>query len=92
MDRVSDEFLDQLVAKVTEGFKGDVGVVPRQFLREFVNQMDLVDEHEDYVPMTEYGFTPGDLMPEEQSVVTGTGMLSATDDETDAATPHEDVW
>ena len=53
MERISDEFLDQLVEKVTEGFRGDVGVVPRQFLREFVTQMDLVDEHEDYVPMRE---------------------------------------
>ena len=36
---------------MTAGFKGDVGVVPRQFLREFVTQMDLVDEHADYDPM-----------------------------------------
>ena len=94
MDRVSDEFLDQLVAKVTEGFKGDVGVVPRQFLREFVNQMDLVDEHDDYVPMMEYGFDPGarDLLPEEQSAATGITTPSAADDEADVATPQEDVW
>ena len=96
MDRVSDVFLDQLVAKVTEGFKGDVGVVPRQFLREFVNQMDLVDEHHDYVPMDEYGFKPRDedLLPEEQFAATGIAAPSAADDEGDAdiATPQEDVW
>ena len=94
MERVSDDFLDQLVAKVTEGFKGDVGVVPRQFLREFVNQMDTVDEHDDYFPMQQYGFNPGteDLLPEEQSVVSGTVALAETDDAADIATPQEDVW
>ena len=94
MHRMSDDFLDQLVAKVTEGFKGDVGVVPRQFLREFVGQMDLVNDHDDYVPMTEYGFDPGakELQPEEQFVVAGVPMPSADDDDGDIATPQEDVW
>ena len=94
MHRMSDDFLDQLVAKVTEGFKGDVGVVPRQFLREFVGQMDLVNDHDDYVPMTEYGFDPGpkELQPEEQFVVVGVPMPSADDDDGDIATPQEDVW
>ena len=94
MERVSDEFLDQLVAKVTKGFKGDVGVVPRQFLREFVNQMDLVDEHDDYFPMEEYGFDPsaGDLLPEEQAAMSGTAVPAGSDDDADMATPHEDVW
>ena len=49
-ERVSLDFIDRLVAEVTKGFKGDVGVVPRQFLREFVTQMDLVEENDDYDP------------------------------------------
>ena len=94
MERVSDDFLDQLVAKVTEGFRGDVGVVPRQFLREFVNQMDLVDEHDEYIPMDEYGFDPGagNLLPEEQAAVSGTPIPAETGDEADAPAPYEDVW
>ena len=94
MERISDDFLDQLVDKVTEGFKGDVGVVPRQFLREFVNQMDLVDEHDDYFPMTEYGFEPGTdgLLPEEQAAISGSAEPAPSDDEPDIATPQEDVW
>jgi hypothetical protein len=94
MERVSDAFLDRLVTQVTEGFKGDVGVVPRQFLREFVNQMDTVDEHEDYVPMEQYGFNPGseNLLPEEQSVVSGAVASSLYDDDADIAVPQEDVW
>ena len=31
--RLTDAFIDRLVAEVTAGFKRDVGVVPRQFLR-----------------------------------------------------------
>ena len=43
--KVSTEFVARLVDEVTTGFRGDVGVVPRQFLREFVTQFDLVDEN-----------------------------------------------
>ena len=94
MERVSDDFLDRLVAKVTEGFKGDVGVVPRQFLREFVNQMDLVDEHDGYAPMEEYGFDPAveGLRPEEQAVMSGVTEPVGSDEDADIAVPHEDVW
>lgn len=91
MDRISDEFLDQLVAKVTTGFKGDVGVVPRQLLREFVDQMDLVDENEDYVPMHEYGFKPADLVAEEEAVLSGVAA-TAGDSDDDTPVPYEDAW
>src|SRR5204863_2899963 len=40
--RVPRELVEQLVDKVTEGFRGDVGVVPRQFLRTFVNVLDVL--------------------------------------------------
>ena len=89
-DKVSVEFVDRLVEKVTSGFNGDVGVVPRQFLREFVTQMDLVDEHSDYDPMTEYGFAPRELSPEEQLVVSG--AAATVPDEEDVPVPTEDVW
>jgi hypothetical protein len=89
--KVSTEFIDRLVAQVTAGFKGDVGVVPRQFLRAFVTQMDLVEEHPDYDPMTEYGFAPAELSAEEQHVLTG-APLTALDDDSDVAVPQQDVW
>ena len=69
--RVSTEFIGRLVTEVTAGFKGDVGVVPRQFLREFVTQMDLVVEHPDYDPMSEYGFKLRALSLEEQHALEG---------------------
>ncbi len=87
--RVSSEFIDRLVADVTKGFKGDVGVVPRQFLRQFVTQLDLVDENSDYDPMTEYGFQAAELTPEEQYAISGQPAPFDTD-ETPA--PHEDTW
>ena len=87
--KVSVEFIDRLVAEVTKGFKGDVGVVPRQFLRQFVTQLDLVDENEDYDPMTEYGFQPQELSAEEQYVITGSPKLIDDDDTLAVA---EDTW
>ena len=90
-EKVSTQFIDRLVAAVTKGFRGDVGVVPRQFLREFVTQMDLVQEHPDYEPMTEYGFAPAQLSPEEQHVLSGAPLAEGMDEE-DGPVPHEDVW
>jgi hypothetical protein len=87
---VSAEFVTRLVDEVTKGFRGDVGVVPRQFLREFVTQMDLVDENDDYDPMTEYGFSPEGLSVEEEHVLTGTPL--GPPDEDGAPVPAEDVW
>ena len=87
---VSDAFINRLVADVTAGFKGDVGVVPRQFLREFVTQMDLVEEHAEYDPMKEYGFKPVELRPEEQHAITGAALTAQDDDE--GLIPKEDAW
>lgn len=89
--KVSVAFIDRLVAEVTAGFKGDVGVVPRQFLREFVTQMDLVEEHPEYDPMIEYGFAPAVLTAEEEHVLTGAPLV-ATDVDDDLPIPQEDVW
>jgi hypothetical protein len=98
-ERVSLDFIDRLVAEVTKGFRGDVGVVPRQFLREFVTQLDLVEENDDYVPMELYGFDPSQinamaLTPEEQQRL-GRAADSAPLDELEegpALIPTEDVW
>ncbi len=91
--RVTDDFVEQLVAEVTTGFKGDVGVVPRQFLREFVNVLDLVDDEPDYVPDEVYAFdTPTDLTPEEQRAASGAPMAAVEDQEDGGLVPQEDAW
>ena len=94
---ISDEFIDRLVADVTSGFKGDVGVVPRQFLRAFVDQMDLVEQEADYSPLREYNFTmpsPPILRDEEQHVLTGESLLAddLNGDADNDLVPQEDAW
>jgi len=88
--RLGDGFVERLVAEVTAGFKGDVGVVPRQFLREFVNQLDLVDDDPEYDPMQEYGFKPVELRPEEELAIHGQPF--APEDADDGPVPVEEVF
>lgn len=45
--KVTPERITALVDEVTKGFRGDVGVVPRQFLRRLVNLFDAVAENPD---------------------------------------------
>ncbi len=87
--KVSTEFIDRLVQEVTKGFKGDVGVVPRQFLRELVTQMDLVEEEDAYDPMKQYGFEPAELSAEEQHALSGVKAESGGEE---GPVPEEDVW
>ena len=67
-NKISPEFIQQLVDKVTTGFKGDVGVVPRQFLREFVNILDLAHQNKDFDPSQLKEFKPQDLNAHEQNI------------------------
>ncbi|MGK5091073.1 BREX system ATP-binding protein BrxD [Deltaproteobacteria bacterium TL4] len=68
---VSDPFITNLVDKITSGLGRQVGIIPRQFLREFVNILDLVDQHQDYHPSVVYEFTPQKLTPEESGAEQG---------------------
>ena len=90
--QVTDGFVARLVAEVTAGFRGDVGVVPRQFLRTLVHHMDLVDEHEDYDATAAAGFEPTDLRAEEQEAATGELGAVALEDATGELLPVQDVW
>jgi hypothetical protein len=98
-ERVSLGFIDRLVADVTKGFRGDVGVVPRQFLREFVTQLDLVEENKTYVPMEVYQFDPvqltaANLSPEEEYSLLGTPIPEPPDEDGDGPElkPKDEVW
>ena len=90
-EKVTDSFIEQLVGQVTKGFKGDVGIVPRQFLREFVGVMDLVDEHEEYVPTEEYNFSPSSMTDTERERLEEK-VPETTEDVEDDLVPEEDVW
>jgi len=89
--KVSTEFISLLVSKVTEGFNGDVGVIPRQFLREFVSVLDLVDQHDAYEPMEEYNFQPSSsLSVQEQAILNQDKFID--EDSDDDLIPVEDSW
>jgi len=90
--KVDAAFVDRLVALVTAGFNGDVGVVPRQFLRDFVTQLDLVEENDDYEPAASYGFEATALSAEEQYALSGKSSADAAGDDDGALVPAEDVW
>jgi hypothetical protein len=90
-EKISTAFVERLVAEVSAGFKGDVGVVPRQFLREFVTQLDMVEENADYDPMSDYGFQIKGLSAEEELVLFG-APFAQLDDQLDGLVPTEDVW
>lgn len=42
--KATPQVVERLVDEVSDGFRGDVGVVPRQFLRRLVTMLDLIDE------------------------------------------------
>jgi P-loop Domain of unknown function (DUF2791) len=69
--KVTTEFIDLLVAKVSEGFGGDVGIVPRQFLRQLVNILDLAASEPDFDPMTDGGYEFTELNSEEARIRDG---------------------
>lgn len=54
--RVNEVFIDFMIAEVTSKFGGRVDVVPRQFLRDFVNVLDKVAQYPEYEPDAEYEF------------------------------------
>ena len=54
--KVTPEFIDLLVAKITEGFAGDVGIVPREFLRQLVTILDLASTEPEFDPMKDSGY------------------------------------
>lgn len=87
--KLTSEFVDALIDSVTAGFRGDVGVVPRQFLRQLVHQMDLVDEDPAFNPSQALGFEPTSLSEHESEVITGESSFADDDEEIFAA---EDIW
>jgi hypothetical protein len=72
-------FIEQLADKVTEGFRGDAGVVPRQFLRTFANILDIVATDPEQDPYKLLGFEPKDLSPEERAVMAGRALEAPGD-------------
>lgn len=87
-DKLTDAFIDALVDKVSEGLRGHVGLVPRQFLRELVNRMDLVDQEPDYDPLGNE-FQPPELTPAEKA---GIATIEALVADADGLGGGEERW
>jgi len=68
---VTPAFIEKLIAKVSEGFRGDVGVVPRQFLRRLVDILDLATENPGFDPGKEMGFELVDPTVDEERLAAG---------------------
>jgi hypothetical protein len=71
--RLSDVFIEFMIAEVTSKFGGRVDVVPRQFLRDLVNVLDKTRQYPEYNPDAEYEFDRTaegvDLTPVEQEAI-----------------------
>ncbi len=92
--KITDEFIDKLVKSVSKGLKGHVGLVPRHFMREFVDIMDLVDQEPGFDPMKQFEkpYQVRELDDAEKAVIArGDSMLDA-DDGDDELVPEEEVW
>jgi len=77
LELVNDRFIESLTKSVTSGLGKDLGVIPRQFLRELVTVLDLVDENdgsdggEEYIPEKAYRFPLGGVATDEQRLMDG---------------------
>ncbi len=71
--RVSPKFIRTMIEKVTSRFGGRVDVVPRLYLREFVDVLDKCALYPNYQPMEKYVFEPvkdtAGLKEEEKAVM-----------------------
>ena len=72
-ERISNRFIRAMIKKLTSRFGGRVDVIPRIFLREFVDVLDKCEIYENYTPTDAYefdaGHLKGDLKAEEEAVM-----------------------
>jgi adenosylhomocysteinase len=72
--RISHRFIRAMIKKLTTKFGGRVDVIPRIFLKEFIDVLDKCELYEDYDPWEAYEFDAshlqGDLRNEEEAVMT----------------------
>jgi hypothetical protein len=64
--QASEDFLTQLADDVSKGFAGDVGIVPRQYLRHVVDVLDLAASDESFDPAAQMGFSPKEPVTEDE--------------------------
>lgn len=60
-ERVSHRFIRAMIKKITTRFGGRVDVIPRIFMKEFVDVLDKTELYEDYNPAEGYDFDSENL-------------------------------
>jgi hypothetical protein len=72
-ERISHRFIKAMIKKITSRFGGRVDVIPRIFLKEFVDVLDKCELYEAYNPWETYEFDAehlkGELKKEEEAVM-----------------------
>ena len=72
-ERISHRFTRAMITKITTRFGGRVDVIPRIFLKEFVDMLDKCELYEDFNPWDGYEFDADhlkeDLTKEEEAVM-----------------------
>ncbi len=72
-ERVSHRFIRAMIRKITTRFGGRVDIIPRIFLKEFVDMLDKCEIYDDYNPWEGYEFDfdhlKGELKKEEEAVM-----------------------
>jgi hypothetical protein len=72
-ERVSHRFIRAMIKKITTRFGGRVDVIPRIFLKEFIDVLDKCELYEDYNPAEGYDFDSEhlkiELKKEEEAVM-----------------------
>ena len=72
-ERVSHRFIRAMIKKITTRFGGRIDVIPRIFLKEFVDVLDKCELYEHYNPWEAYEFDAahleGELKKEEEAVM-----------------------
>ncbi|MGD1004517.1 MAG: BREX system ATP-binding protein BrxD [Methanoregulaceae archaeon] len=72
-ERISHRFVRAMIKKITNRFGGRVDVIPRIFLKEFVDVLDKCELYDSYNPWEAYEFDAsslkGELKKEEEAVM-----------------------
>jgi adenosylhomocysteinase len=72
-ERISHRFIRAMINKITTRFGGRIDVIPRIFLKEFVDILDKCELYDDYDPSEVYDFDAdhlqGELKKEEEAVM-----------------------
>jgi hypothetical protein len=63
-ERVSHRFIRAMIKKITTRFGGRIDIIPRIFLKEFIDILDKCELYDDYNPALGYDFDAGHLQGE----------------------------